>query len=91
MKCTFFGHRRIYENIKDILYTILEGLITQEGVTEFYVGKEGDFDRAVRGVLNDLEKAHPHISYTVVCATIPRVSIQTRTPFWEGGFSLILR
>lgn len=71
MTCTFFGHRRLYQNIHHILRTIITDLIESHRVTEFYVGDEGDFDRAVKGVLNELEKEYPSITYSVVCAKMP--------------------
>ena len=39
--CCFFGHREVTHNIKPKLTTIIENLITEDGVTEFYVGNQG--------------------------------------------------
>lgn len=66
--CTFFGHRRIHENIEPSLRAALTYLIENENVCEFYVGCEGQFDRTAKSVLSELKKEYPHIRITVVLA-----------------------
>ena len=44
MTCCFFGHREVTHNIRPKLTAIIEKLITENGVTEFYVGHQGQFD-----------------------------------------------
>ena len=49
--CFFIGHRDTPEHVYPALEQAVEQLITQ-GVTEFYVGNHGSFDRmAARGVI----------------------------------------
>ena len=36
--CCFFGHREVTHNIRPKLTEIIEKLITEDGVTDFYVG-----------------------------------------------------
>ena len=69
--CCFFGHREVTHNIREKLTAIIERLITEEGVTEFYVGNQGQFDSTVYSVLKELKANYPHIRYTVVLAYIP--------------------
>lgn len=69
--CCFFGHREVTHNIRPKLTAIIERLITEEGVTEFYVGNQGQFDSTVYSVLKELKANYPHIRYTVVLAYIP--------------------
>ena len=45
--CCFFGHREVMHNIRPRLTAIIEKLITEYSVTEFYVGNQGQFDRMV--------------------------------------------
>ena len=45
--CCFFGHREVTHNIRPKLTAILGKLIVDEGVTEFYVGHQGQFDSMV--------------------------------------------
>lgn len=69
--CTFFGHRSCPVEIKEKLYHILENLIINQGVTVFYMGNQGAFDKMARSVLCELCKKYPHITYTVVLAYLP--------------------
>ena len=69
--CCFFGHREVTHNIRPKLTAIIEKLITEEGVTEFYVGYQGQFDSMVYSVLKELKSKFPQIRYTVVFAYIP--------------------
>ena len=69
--CCFFGHREVTHNIRDRLTAIIEKLITEDGVTEFYVGHQGQFDNMVYSVLKELKAKYPQIRYTVVLAYMP--------------------
>ena len=69
--CCFFGHREVTHNIREKLTAIIERLITEEGVTEFYVGNQGQFDSTVYSVLKELKGKYPHIRYTVILAYMP--------------------
>ena len=69
--CCFFGHREVTHNIKDKLIAIIEKLITEDNVTDFYVGNQGQFDSMVYSVLKELKAKYPHIRYTVVLAYMP--------------------
>ena len=69
--CCFSGHREVTHNIRQKLTAIIEKLITEEGVTEFYIGHQGQFDGIVYSVLKELKAKYPHIRYTVVLAYMP--------------------
>ena len=69
--CCFFGHREVTHNIRDRLTAIIEKLIVDNGVTEFYVGHQGQFDSMVYSVLKELKVKYPHIRYAVVLAYMP--------------------
>ena len=69
--CCFFGRREVTHNIRDKLTAIIENLITETGVTEFYVGHQGQFDSMVYSVLKELKVMYPHIRYIVVLAYMP--------------------
>ena len=45
--CTFFGHRDCPETIQPKIRTAVIDLIENHGVTMFYVGNQGNFDRLV--------------------------------------------
>ena len=69
--CCFFGHREVIHTIRDKLTAITERLITEDNVTEFYVGHQGQFDNMVYSVLKEIKEKHPEIRYTVVLAYMP--------------------
>lgn len=67
----FFGHSEVIHNIRPKLTEIIENLITEEKVTEFYVGNQGQFDSMVYSVLKDLKATYPQITYSIVLAYMP--------------------
>ncbi len=67
----FFGHRDVTHNIRPRLKSIIEKLITEDNVTEFYVGHQGQFDSMVYSILKELGEKYPQIRYTVVLAYLP--------------------
>ena len=69
--CCFFGHREVTHNIRDRLTAIIEKLVTEDGVTDFCVGNQGQFDSMVYSVLKELKAKYPQIRYTVVLAYMP--------------------
>ena len=69
--CCFFGHREVTHNIRPKLTAVIEKLITEDGVTDFYVGHQGQFDSMVFYVLKELKAKYPQIRYTVVLAYMP--------------------
>ena len=44
MVCTFFGHRDTPERATPLLHDSIVDLIENKGVTDFYVGYNGNFD-----------------------------------------------
>ena len=67
----FFGHREVTHNIRDKLTEIIENLITEKDVKEFYVGHQGQFDNMAYSVLKELKSNYPHIRYIVILAYMP--------------------
>lgn len=69
--CCFFGHRYVTHDIKAKLTEIIQSLITEEQVYNFYVGHQGQFDSMVYSVLKELKIKYPQINYSVVLAYMP--------------------
>ena len=68
--CSFFGHRFVLDikSVKEQLKTLLEKMITQEGVDTFYLGEQGDFEILSAEVLNELKPTYPFIQrIEVIC------------------------
>lgn len=60
--CFFLGHRDAPESIREALDNAIERHITEYGVTEFFVGHYGRFDRMAQAALVQAKESHPEIS-----------------------------
>ena len=79
--CTFFGHADSPTNIKKEIQKVIEDLILQKGVTTFYVGSNGNFDRMVQSVLIDLKKQYPNLECCTVLAYMPGIKSEFDTGY----------
>ncbi len=70
--CCFFGHRDAPEYIIPEIKSNIKTLITECGVTTFYVGNQGRFDSMVVSVLKEMKNKYPQISYYIVLAYFPK-------------------
>ena len=59
--CFFLGHADASSDIYPKLLSSIERHITQYGVTEFFVGNHGAFDRLSLHALKEAQSSHPHI------------------------------
>lgn len=59
--CFFMGNRHAPLSIKKQLAEVIEQHITEYGVTDFTVGRYGQFDALVGEVLSDAKKCYPNI------------------------------
>lgn len=82
--CTFFGHRDTPDIVKPLLREVLLDLIENQGVKQFYVGDQGNFDAMVRNLLAELERSH-RILYDVVLAYLPKKA----DPFFEAYYTIL--
>jgi len=57
--------------IRQPLQSAIQKLIVEHGVTQFYVGDKGAFDRIVASVLREMKKDYPQINYKIVLAYMP--------------------
>ena len=65
MICTFFGHKNAPVSVKEALKTEILRLV-DEGVVEFYVGNNGNFDYYVQEVLLYISTIRQDIKFSVV-------------------------
>lgn len=77
MVCTFFGHSECYGLDAAVLRSTIEDLIKQ-GVTEFLIGHQGQYDGMVHICLKSLQAQYPNIRYSVILAYFP-----TEKRAWE--------
>lgn len=66
--CFFAGHRNCSCNgeMYDAVYKEAEKLIVSQGVTEFWVGRYGNFDAVATQVVDDLRKKYDIKLYLVI-------------------------
>ena len=65
--CFFIGSRYTSSNVREPLIQAVERHIVEYGVTHFTVGRYGNFDRMVQGVLCEAKKQHEHIHLYLLC------------------------
>ena len=59
--CFFIGHRDAPESLLPKVRAAAEGLILREGVTDFYVGSRGSFDRLAAAAVRELMAEYPQV------------------------------
>ena len=84
MICTFFGHRNSPPTVKPLLRQVIIDLIEHHGVTQFYVGNQGNFDTMARSLLLELAQIYP-IHYAVVLAYLPKEN----DPSLDGSHTIL--
>ena len=82
--CFFIGHRDTPEHVYPALEQAVEQLITQ-GVTEFYVGNYGSFDRMAARAVSAAKQLHPQVRLTMLLAYHPGERPVTLPPGFDGS------
>lgn len=80
-RCFFIGHRDAPLSITCELEYVIDNLIEKYGVTEFLVGKYGNFDRIVSTALIKAKQRYPQI--TLLCL-IPYHPTEKKIKMPEG-------
>ncbi len=67
-RCCFAGHSKIDDKgeLYKKLVSVIEKLITEENVTEFWVGNYGQFDGLSAKAVRELKKTYPHIKLELI-------------------------
>ena len=84
MICTFFGHKDSSPAISKKLENAIENLISKHGVTHFYIGNHGIFDRIALQSVTSLKEKFPFITYEIVLAYLPKQPLNHPTLYPEG-------
>ena len=64
--CTCFGHRETYKDFSRVLSELLEDLILNQGVVEFWTGGMGNFDGSFSAAVRGLKRKYPDIKLILV-------------------------
>ena len=78
MICALFGNRDCPYLKEEALEDLICNLIQKRGVTCFYVGNHGEFDRKSAQVLKKVSKQFDWVRYYVVLAYHPADSVFTK-------------
>lgn len=84
-RCFFIGHRDALESIYPELARTVEQLIGQ-GVTDFYVGHYGSFDRLAARAVITAKQRHPEVRLTVLLPYHPAEREVVLPSGFDGSF-----
>ena len=82
--CFFIGHRDAPVGLLPQVWAAVEGLIVREGVTDFYVGSRGSFDRLAAAAVRELRETYPQIRLYLVLAYLPAKGTGEAPPGFTG-------
>ena len=74
--CAFFGHRNIPDDLEPRLRETIIQAIKDYGITEFWNGGYGGFDRLAEHVVASLKAEYPHIKHRLVYAYKPQYALR---------------
>ena len=69
--CFFIGHREASEEIYPTLYAAVQQHIVEYGVTEFFVGHYGGFDRLAASAVKEAKRFYPEVKLTLLLSYHP--------------------
>ena len=84
--CFFIGHREVTEEIYPALRATVEQHITEYGVTEFFVGHYGGFDRLAARAVIEAKKLYPEVTLTMLLPYHPSERSVTLPNGFDGSF-----
>ena len=84
--CFFIGHREAGRDVYPLLVEAVENHIAKCGVTDFYVGHYGGFDRLAAQAVEDAKERHPEIQLTLVLPYHPAIRPINVPKGFDGSF-----
>ena len=84
--CFFVGHRDAGNELLARIQAAVENLILREGVTDFYVGNRGNFDRMAGASVRKLMETYPQIRLYLVLAYLPPIGEELSEGFTGSVF-----
>lgn len=87
--CAFFGHRNFpYKQYENKISDYIMELIKENGVTQFYSGFRGDFDRLCAEIVHKIKSAYPNIINTMVLSYYPNTDFILPSVFDDSVYLL---
>ena len=84
--CFFIGHREAGKDMLPLLVEAVEQHITEHGVTDFYVGHYGNFDRLAAQAVEEAKERHPEIRLMLVLPYHPAIRPINVPKGFDGSF-----
>ena len=84
--CFFIGHREASEEIYPVLYAAVEQHIVEYGVTEFFVGHYGGFDRLAALAVKEAKRFYPEVKLTLLLPYHPMDQPRSTPDGFDGTF-----
>ena len=87
--CCGFGHRVLLMDIEKPLREVMERLVKEQGVTEFFTGGMGEFDALFARTVRSMKRANPHLRLVLVLPYLTRQAA-TEKAWYESQYDEIL-
>lgn len=90
--CCFAGHRDIYntEELSKRLTVLIEKLIIEENVTEFWVGHYGRFDAISSEAVKSIKNKYPDIELNLVIPYLTKVINEYREEYYAKYDNILI-
>ena len=90
-RCCFAGHSQVYDaNLKDRVLDTVRGLFLDSGVSEFWVGNYGQFDKIAASAVRSLKQELPTISLSLVIPYLTQEINEYREEYYKDYDSIIM-
>ena len=89
MICCGFGHRVLLMDIEKPLREVLERLVKEQGVTEFFTGGMGEFDALFARTVRSMKRTDPQLRLVLVLPYLTR-QVATEKAWYESHYDEIL-
>lgn len=90
-RCCFAGHSKLYDSaIIDCVVDVARSLITEYGVTDFWVGNYGSFDAYAASAIRRLKKEYPQITLSLVIPYLTQGINEYREDYYKNYDSIIM-
>lgn len=89
--CTFAGHRTAPYSVENELMPVLCDLIENKGVTAFYVGNHGAFDRICAGAVRELKGNYKDRKIELILV-LPKMNttVNRQGEYFKDGYDDVL-
>ncbi|MBR2591239.1 MAG: DUF1273 family protein [Clostridia bacterium] len=64
--CSFFGHREVFKDLSEALEQAINEAISAYGITTFYVGGHGEFDKQAARAVRAAKRNYPQIKLVLI-------------------------